>query len=373
MIGDLVTRDRSTDRAGFGHADHGAGADHQIALGLAVEFVDGEAERGTAPLVGLGAERLAAGADGAQLQVMAAARRRHRAQHAQRGRRDEGVAHTMPRHGRKRLLGIELVEALRHHGHAAVERRQQAVEQAAGPGPVGRRPEAVAGLRKEIVRHLDAGIMPEQHAMGMQRALGRPGGARGVDHHGGIVGRRVFRHEIRRGTRQRVAHTDGALASAVGRHDQRRQRRNLGELGKTLRIGDERAGVGIVQAIADGVDAEQRRERQRDGAELVDGDMERRHLGHLRQQDGDAIPARHAVGAQHVGEAVGGVFQPAVGNVLVAAGANVQDGEPARIAIGPRVACGDADVVALWNVPAERAIERVVVAEVGKQAHGAAS
>ncbi len=74
----------------------------------------------------------------------------------------------LPRHQRERLVRIELVEASRHHRYAVMQRRQQRVEQSAGPGPVGRRPEQVARLRKEIVRHLDAGHMAEQHAMRVQ-------------------------------------------------------------------------------------------------------------------------------------------------------------------------------------------------------------
>jgi len=55
--------------------------------------------------------------------------------------------------------------------------RQQAVEQPAGPRPVGRRPHAVAGLGKELVRHLDAGLVADQHPVRVQRALGLAGGA----------------------------------------------------------------------------------------------------------------------------------------------------------------------------------------------------
>ena len=55
-----------------------------------------------------------------------------------------------------------------------MQRRQQHVEEPAGPGPVGRSPEAIARLRKELVRKLDTRQMPEQHALRVQRSLGGP-------------------------------------------------------------------------------------------------------------------------------------------------------------------------------------------------------
>jgi hypothetical protein len=83
------------------------------------------------------------------------------------------------------------------------------------PGPIRRRPEAVAGLRQEFVRDLDAGQVPEQHAMGVQRALGRPGRARGVDHQRRIVGGGVDRRELRGGAPHRLEEAVGAAARPV--------------------------------------------------------------------------------------------------------------------------------------------------------------
>jgi hypothetical protein len=77
-----VAGDGLADGARPRDADRGAGADHQVALGLAVEFVDRDAERRLAPFVGLGAQRLAAGADRAQVDGVTPARVRHRPQHA---------------------------------------------------------------------------------------------------------------------------------------------------------------------------------------------------------------------------------------------------------------------------------------------------
>ena len=172
-----MARDRLADGAGLEHAELRAGAEHQIAFGLAVELVDEEPEGLLAPLQRLDAERLATGSDAAQFEIVAAARARRRAHHAQRGRRDESIAHLRLCHQRKGTLRIELVECVGDDRHAVMQARQQRIEQAAGPGPIGRRPVAVAGLREREMRQLDAGQMAEQDAMGVQRALRLAGGA----------------------------------------------------------------------------------------------------------------------------------------------------------------------------------------------------
>ena len=139
-----------------------------------------------------------------------------------------------------------------------------------------------------------------------------------------------------------------------------------------LRVGDQRPGAGILQPVGDRVDAEQHRERQRDGAELVDGDVDRRDLRRLRQQDRDAVAARNAVGGEHIGEPVRGLAQRAIGHLVDAAvGAHVEDGNAARFGLRPAVADVDADIVARRHLPAERTVERIVVARSGK--HGGAN
>src|SRR5581483_6443310 len=60
---DGVPRHRLSDRARLRDADLGAVREHEVAFGLAVEFVDGETQSLAAPAVSLFAERLAAGAD----------------------------------------------------------------------------------------------------------------------------------------------------------------------------------------------------------------------------------------------------------------------------------------------------------------------
>src|SRR6476646_1743945 len=63
-----------------------------IALGLPVEFIDHQAECRFAPFVSFRPKRLSSRADRTHANGVAAFRVRRCAQHAQRGRRDEGVS-----------------------------------------------------------------------------------------------------------------------------------------------------------------------------------------------------------------------------------------------------------------------------------------
>ncbi|KAG1443497.1 hypothetical protein G6F57_018084 [Rhizopus arrhizus] len=110
-----------------------------------------------------------------------------------RGRRQEGVRDAVACHQFQGGGAVELLETTRQHGHAVVPRRQQHIQQAADPGPVGRRPHQLGVFGEELVRHLHAGQMPQQDAMRVQRALGLARGTGriedeermlGVDRHG---------------------------------------------------------------------------------------------------------------------------------------------------------------------------------------------
>ena len=70
-------------------------------------------------------------------------------------------------------------------------------------------------------------------------------------------------------------------------------------------VGDEHTGAAVGEAIADRLGAEQHEERQRDGAELLDGDVDDQDLGALRQMDADDDAAADAEVGQNVGAAVG--------------------------------------------------------------------
>ncbi len=69
-----------------------------------------------------------------------------------------------------------------------MESGQKNIEQSAGPGPVGRRPDAIARLRKKIMMGFDTREMADQYAMTMQGAFRLAGRTGRVDHHCRIVG-----------------------------------------------------------------------------------------------------------------------------------------------------------------------------------------
>ena len=93
----------------------------------------------------------------------------------------------MARHQCKGLLGVEFARAVGQHRDAEIEARQQDIEEAADPRPIGRGPVTIAGCREKVVRQLHPRQVPKEHAMGVQRALGLAGGAGGVDDEGRVV------------------------------------------------------------------------------------------------------------------------------------------------------------------------------------------
>jgi competence protein ComEC len=320
--GDGVARHRLAHGTGAEHAETGAGFDHQVAFGLAVDLVDRQAERPLRPLLKPAPHRLAAGEQAAQAHRIVPAPRELGLHHAHGRRRQEDVAHAVPGHQRKRLVGIELVEAARHHRDAEIEPRQQHVDQPADPRPVRRRPQHVARLGQELVGELDARQMAEQHPVAVQRALGRAGGAGRVDHDGGIVGAGVGGGEAVR----RRFHGLGEVAHALsrgsgGEHmgEGGQVRADLGQPGFDVARHDKRRGARVGEAVLQRLDAEQPAERHGDGAELVDGDVGRGRLGRLRQHQRDTVAAADAAGPEQVGDAVGHLIERAIGHAGCAA------------------------------------------------------
>ena len=70
------------------------------------------------------------------------------------------------------------------------------------------------------MRQLDAGQMAEQHAMGVQRALRRPGGAGGIDHHRRIVGVVATGREIGGRAREHCVKIRGTVRRSIDRQDE---------------------------------------------------------------------------------------------------------------------------------------------------------
>ncbi len=304
---DLVSRDRATHRSRPHRHDIGAIADDEIAFGLAVELVDRHAECVAAPVEQLGAERLTAAADRAQAHAVIG-RRTCLTHELERGRRQEDVAHRVARHQAEGGVRVEFAEAMRQHRHAVVPGGQKDIEQSADPRPVGRRPEQVARLRKERLRKLDARQVTQQHAMGMQRALGRARRARGKDDHRRIIRRRDDgRESIRRPLeRRREIPRAGLAVAAHHQHDLEigqtiADRQHLRQIGG---IGHQRARRRILQPVFERFFAEQNEQRNGDHPGLVGGDVRHRRLRRLLEQDGDAIAALAAEAGERVGEPI---------------------------------------------------------------------
>ena len=138
------------------------------------------------PVQQFGAKRFTAGQHAAQLDGgMFHLRLTHQLQCR---RRQEHVAHGMIGHQLHRGLRFEFFRAMPDHWHAVIPGREQRIEQAADPRPVGRRPHHIAGLWHKIVHHLDVRQMTEHHAMSMQRAFGISCGTRSVNNDRRVIG-----------------------------------------------------------------------------------------------------------------------------------------------------------------------------------------
>ena len=192
------------------------------------------------------------------------------------------------------------------------------------------------------MHELDTRKVPKQYAVGLERTFRRSGGARRVDHHGGIVGRSRFRLEARGGPLQGCVEIERAVAGAVDREHQRevcKRFTQARELRKSASIGDQGLGTRVRQPVGERIRPEQGRERQRDRAKLVDRDMDRGDLRHLRQHQRDPVSAHDAVRPQRIGEPVRRLAQCAVVDFVEApVSMLVQDRDPARLALRPTIA-----------------------------------
>ena len=133
----------------------------------------------------------------------------------------------------------------------------------------------------------------------------------------------------------------------------------LAELGRTHRVGDDRADAGAPQAEFERIGRKQARQRHGDHARLVDRDVERRRVGALRQDDADPVARLHAKLDEQVGDPVGARRQCAIGchrrrPVLPP----FHQRRPVRFAIGVDVAGRHADIEPFGQVPGEGGIDR---------------
>ena len=204
----------------------------------------------------------------------------------------------------------------------------------------------------------------------MQRPFGRSGRAGRVDHQRGVIGRSGDRRELRGGARQHRVEILGAVCRPIDRPHEFESGRGVADrwkLREPLRIRDQGPCAGILEAVGDRLEPEQHRQRQRDRAEFVDGNVAHCDGRSLWQEDRDAIALGNPARSKRVGQPIRGLAQCAVTDLLHRAiRTQVKNGSSRRIDPRPAVADVNADIVERRDLPAERAIERAVFARGGK-------
>ena len=245
--------------------------------------------------------------------------------------------------------------------------RQQHIEQPADPGPIGGRPEMVAGLGRKIVREFDPRQMPKQNAMGVQRALGRAGGAGCVDQQRRIIGRRVASLEVRPPALQcrPEAQCTRRWRVAVGDQDEPEVRQTVADgrdLVPVVGVGDQDRRATVVEAEIQRILAEQGEQRQGHQTGLVAGGVGQRRLQRLRQQDPDPFAFRLDMGGEHIGERIGPALD--VVEAVPAGGAVGIDHRQCQTAttVGMAIDRVDSDIEPFGNLPAEAVACVLVVA-----------
>jgi hypothetical protein len=151
--------------------------------------------------------------------------------------------------------------------------------------------------------------IPQHHAVGDDRALGMPGGARGVHHHADIVVRQGDgRRDGRIGSERALV---GAVGPLVIDLDEMRHAASLGELaggGGEALVVDQELGGGIAQDIFELRHGEPPVERQHDGTDAAASELKLEIFGAVRGEKGDAIapgdPQRCQRGGQAIAAAV---------------------------------------------------------------------
>ena len=190
----------------------------------------------------------------------------------------------------------------------------------------------------------------------------------------GIVGRGVDRREIGRRRLQLRPERFRPGRRGIGDDvDVLQVRQAVADLRQLLVAGsirDDRSGAGIGEPEFQRVLAEQREQRDRHQARAKRRQMRDRQFQRLRQEHRDAIAANQAVRLQHVGKTAGELGylverRPRRRAVLV----DIDQREAAG-AVGVAVAAHGGEVEPSRNVPAEIAVEGVVVGGFGEHGGG---
>ena len=288
-----VPRVWPADRAGFHRPGSLAIPDHIVDLGLAEHFVDRNAEILPGPLDDRHAHRLPSAHDRAQVQVEAFLRLGDGLHHQfQRGREQERVPHPILFEEVIRLFGVE-PSAVSEDRCTEMPRRQEPVQQPASPGPIGRRPEHVAGLRVEVVRMDEPGNVAEDRAVRLQGSLGGARSSTGVDDQRRVVSTGVDTSKTPAGLRkQRIPFMHTGFPRA-GDADDVAQHRQLvlyrPEVRQSRLINDRDARLAVLHPVFKGIRPEEVRQGQRNCPHLEDRDVGDRHFGALWKHESNAI------------------------------------------------------------------------------------
>ena len=187
--GDVVARHRPAHRARPHRHQRRAVGDHEVALGLAVELVDRQPEASRDPSR---AARRQGSRRRSRSSAGAGPSRRRRARppdQLERGRRQEDVPDPVARHEVKRPLGLEPARPVGDApaGPNARPGTARRTGRRSRPSPPASRTGRPAAARSHAAT-ATPGQVAEEEPVGVERALRRPGRARGVDDDRRVVG-----------------------------------------------------------------------------------------------------------------------------------------------------------------------------------------
>ncbi|MNO84965.1 hypothetical protein D3C76_763220 [compost metagenome] len=178
------------------------------------------------------------------------------------------------------------------------QRAGDRVIKAIGPARVGQVPEVVLGAQVDGIAHvaLERDDGTQRH---FQR-FGRAGGARGEHQQERVVARAHDRLAIVCGIVHALLEVQLATAGIDG--DDGRAGMHIVQLGAVVAVGDDHAGVGLLQAMFDGLGAESGEQWLVHRPEAPGGKDGDQQLGGTRHQAGDPVTRTHALRFEHIGE-----------------------------------------------------------------------
>ncbi len=305
---EVVDRRADRHRGRFGVEPARPEAHVDRGLGGAVEVVQARAEARQEAVLGIGAQRLAAAHHVAQ--AGAAVRRRVFEEGVQHRGHEVHHADALGVDGARQVGGVAMAAGFGHHQPRAFQQRPEQLPDGHVEAERGLLQHAV--LRVEPVGLLHPGQPVDDAAMLDQHALGTAGGARGVDHVGGMMRRGQLGRRLAgmRGERGGIAFALFAVlvgvAGLVERHPRRLRRRQALQ---QMRLAQHDRHARVVEQVGEPLGGMFRVERQVGCAGL-----ERAEQGHHHRQRALGEYADHAVGAgaeraQPMREAVGATVE----------------------------------------------------------------